>query len=103
LIEGLGLSQIGIGTLHELALGVLAAEAVGLALEARTNGAIRLHVLVIGKAPTAHIVELTGCREGRRGEAKADGGSERGRGYCPCHDVSPGSWGFSARLWAAKK
>src|SRR5262245_22351862 len=58
LVEGLGLSKIGVGILHELRLGLGVAEAVGLALDRRIDGAIRLHVLMIGKAPAAHIIEL---------------------------------------------
>src|SRR4029453_13949091 len=41
LVEGLGLGKIGVGILHELRLGLLVAEAVGLALDRRIEGAIR--------------------------------------------------------------
>src|SRR6476660_5625032 len=69
LIEGLGLRQIAARILHELALGVRAAEAVGLALDRRIDGAIRLHVLVIGETPGTHVAELAGHRIGRTGKA----------------------------------
>ena len=69
LIEGLGLRQIAARILHELALGVRAAEAVGLALDRRIYGAIRLHVLVIGETPGTHVAELAGHRIGRTGKA----------------------------------
>ena len=62
LIEGLGLHQIAARILHELALGVRAAEAVGIALDRRIDGAIRLHVLVIGETPGTHVAELAGHR-----------------------------------------
>jgi Fusaric acid resistance protein-like len=58
LIEGLGLRQIAARILHELAPGVRAAEAVGFALDRRVDGAIRLHILVIGETPGTHVAEL---------------------------------------------
>jgi hypothetical protein len=67
--EGLGLRQIAARILHELALGVRAAEAVGIALDRRIDGAIRLHVLVIGETPGTHVAELAGHRIGRTGKA----------------------------------
>ena len=69
LIEGLGLRQIAARILHELAPGVRAAEAVGFALDRRIDGAIRLHVLVIGETPGTHVAELAGHRIGRTGKA----------------------------------
>src|SRR5262249_31991144 len=69
LIEGLGLRQIAARILHELALGVRTAEAVGLAFDRCVNGAIRLPVLVIGETPGTHVAELTGRRIGRTGKA----------------------------------
>ena len=69
LIEGLRLRQIAARILHELALGVRAAEAVGLALDRRIDGAIRLHVLVIGETPGTHVAELAVQRIGRTGKA----------------------------------
>ena len=69
LIEGLGLRQIDARILHELTLSVRAAEAVGLALDRRIDGAIRLHVLVIGETPGTHVAELAGHRIGRTGKA----------------------------------
>ena len=69
LIERLSLRQITGRVLHELALSVRAAEAVGLALDRRIDGAIRLHVLVIGETPGTHVAELAGHRIGRTGKA----------------------------------
>ena len=69
LIEGLGLRQIDARILHELTLSVRAAEAVGLALDRRVYGAIRLYVFVIGETPGTHVAELTGHRIGRTGKA----------------------------------
>ena len=51
LIEGLSFGQVLIGTLHEVGLGRLATKAVGMALERRIDRAIRLYVLMVGKAP----------------------------------------------------
>ena len=72
LIEGLGLRQITAWILHKLALSVRAAEAVGLALDRRIDGAIRLHVLVIGETPAAHIAELPSGGIGRGGKSKRE-------------------------------
>jgi hypothetical protein len=69
LIKRLGLRQIVARVLHELALGVRAAEAVGLALERRVDGTIRLHVLVIGETPGTHVPELAVHGAGRTGKA----------------------------------
>ena len=43
---------------------------VGLALDRRIDGAIRLHVLVVGEAPGAHIAELPSGGIGRGGKSK---------------------------------
>src|SRR5262249_42736999 len=72
LIEGLGLRQIAARILHELALGVGATEAVGLAFDRCVDGAIRLHVLMIGETPGTHVAELAGRRIGRTGKADED-------------------------------
>ena len=50
-------------------LGVRAAEAVGLPLDRRIDGAIRLHVLVIGETPGTHVAKLAGRRIRRTGKA----------------------------------
>src|SRR5512132_2701506 len=44
-------------------------ESPGLALDRRIDGAIRLHVLVIGETPGTHVAELAGHRIGRTGKA----------------------------------
>jgi hypothetical protein len=69
LIEGLGLRQITARVLHELALGVRAAEAVGLALKRRIDRSIRLHVLVIGETPGTHVAQLAVYAISRTGKA----------------------------------
>src|SRR5262249_45911637 len=92
--EGLGLGQIGLGVLHEVRLGLRAAEAVGLAFDGRVNGAIRLHILAVGKAPAAHIVELTGSSESGRGEANRKCAGESRRYIRPLHGCVSSLWGF---------
>ena len=72
LIERLGLRQIAARILHELALGVRAAETVGLALDRGIYGAIRLHVLVVGETPGTHVSELAGRGISRTGKADDD-------------------------------
>jgi len=61
LIEGQSSVQISSRVLHEIGLGLLAAKAVGLALERRIDRAIRLYVFVVGKAPGTLVVELASC------------------------------------------
>ena len=89
LIEGLGLRQITARILHELALSVRAAEAVGLAFDRRIDGAIRLHVLVIGEAPGTHIAELPSGGKGRGGKSKHERDRKCGRGVNPSNALSP--------------
>jgi hypothetical protein len=88
LIEGLCLRQITARILHELALSVRAAEAVGLALDHCIDGAMRLHVLVIGETPGAHIAELPSGGIGR-GKSKHERDRKCGRGVNPKHGLSP--------------
>jgi hypothetical protein len=88
LIKGLGLRQIAAWILHKLALSVRAAKAVGLALDRRIDGAIRLHVLVVGEAPGAHIAELPSGGIGRGGKSKHER-YQCGRGVKPRHGLSP--------------
>jgi hypothetical protein len=80
LIEGLGLSQIGVRALHEIVLGLLTAEAVGLALYRRIDGAIRLYVFLIGEAPGTHIGKLACHGIGCGGKSKYECDRECGRG-----------------------
>jgi hypothetical protein len=90
LIEGLGLRQIGARILHELAFGVLAAEAVGLALDRRMDGAIRLHVDWRGPRNTyCRIGRSVGCG----GKSKHEHARECGRGVNSRHGSSPGRVG----------
>jgi len=60
LIEGLSFGQIASGVLQEVGLGLLAAKAIGLALDRRVDGAIRRYVFVIGETPGTHVAELAG-------------------------------------------
>jgi len=69
LIEGLSVLQIAVGILHELVFGALTAEAVSVAFYRCIDGAIGLHILVVGEAPSTHIVELAGRRIGGTGKA----------------------------------
>ena len=69
LIKGLSLLQVCVRAFHEVGLGVLAAEAVGATLYRRVDGAICLHVLVVGEAPRTHVVELASHRIGGTGKA----------------------------------
>ena len=89
LIEGLGLRQITARILHELALSVRAAEAVGPAFDRRIDRAIRLNVLVIGEAPGTHIAELPSGGIGRDGKSKHERDRKCGRGVNPRHGLSP--------------
>src|SRR5262245_22976591 len=88
LIEGLGLRQITARIVHELALRIRAAEAVGLALNSRIHRAIRLHVLVVGETPATHIAEFPSGGIGRG--AKSNHKRDRNRGGVnPRHRKSP--------------
>ena len=58
LIERLSFGEIAVRVLHEVGLGLLAAKAVGPASVRRTDRAIRLYVLMVGKAPRTLVVEL---------------------------------------------
>src|SRR5262245_4786491 len=89
LIEGLGLRQITARIFHELALGVRAAEAVGLALDGRIHGAIRLHVFVVGETPATHIAEFPIGGIGRGGKSDDECDRKHGRGVNPRHRASP--------------
>src|SRR5262245_12088430 len=84
LIEGLGLLQIAARILHEFALSVGAAEAVGLALDSRIHGAIRLHVLVVDETPATHIAEFPIRGIGRGGKSN-DERIKRRAGVDPRH------------------
>jgi len=59
-IIGMRLREIALGILHELGLGRLVAEAVGLAFNGRVDRTVRLDVLAASKALRAHVVELAG-------------------------------------------
>jgi len=52
--------EITLRVLHELSLGVLVAEAVGLSVKGRVDRAVRLDLLADGKTLRTHVVELAG-------------------------------------------
>src|ERR1700687_4633712 len=85
-IVGLGLGEIGVRVLQEVGLRLLATEAVGLAFEAAVDRTIGLFVL------RAHVVELAGHGQRRRGEANAECAGERSHHDSPSHGRSP--WGY---------
>jgi len=70
-VIGVGFGEIGLGVLHELCLGLLIAEAIGLALDRGIDGAVRLDILVERKAHCTEIVVLAfgGCHS-RYGQTK---------------------------------
>ena len=70
LIEGCSFVQIASWVFHEVGFGVLAAKAIGLARDRRVDGAIRLHVFVIGQAPGTHVAELASRGISRRGKSQ---------------------------------
>ena len=70
LIEGCSFVQIASWVFHEVGFGVLAAKAVGLALERRVDGTIRRYVFVIGETPRTHVVEFASRGISRGGKSK---------------------------------
>src|SRR5262245_7211108 len=92
LIEGLSFGQIGSRVLQEVGFGVLAAKAVGLALDRRVDGAIRRYVFVIGKTPGTHVAELPSRGISRGGKSKHECDRECGLGNrrhssIPCEET----------------
>jgi hypothetical protein len=79
-IESFRLGEIGLRVFHELGPSLLVAEAIGLPLVDRIDGAIRRDVLMRCKAHRAHIAKLTlRSRNCRRGEPKDKGAGDRRR------------------------
>jgi len=72
----LRLGEVALRVLHEQRLGRLIAEAIGLAIERRVDGAIGLYVLAECKALRAHIVKLAGGGERFAGDAEQQGAGE---------------------------
>jgi len=67
-VVGLCLGEIARRVCHELGQGRLVAEAIGLALDLRIDGAVRFYVLAVCETLGAHVVELTlGGSQRRRG------------------------------------
>src|SRR6186997_1699034 len=78
-IESFRLGEINLRVFHELGPSLLVAEAIGLPLVDRIDGAIRRDVLMRCKA-RAHIAKLTlRSRNCRRGEPKHKGAGDRRR------------------------
>lgn len=69
-IIGLRLREIARGVLHELGLGVLAAEAIGLASNLPIDGAVGFYVFAECEPHCAHVAVLAGHGQSRRGQAK---------------------------------
>jgi hypothetical protein len=65
-VVGLRLSEITRRVCRELDHGLLAAEAIGLALNLRIDGAVGLYVFAGCEAHCAHVAELAGHSQSRR-------------------------------------
>src|SRR6188472_4381568 len=92
LIEGLSFGQIGSWVLHKVGFGVLAAKAIGLARDRRVDGAIRLHVFVIGQTPGTHVAELASRGISRGGKSQHECDRKCGLGNArhssiPCEET----------------
>ncbi len=59
-VIGLRLREIARRVCHELGHGFLAAEAIGLALKLRIDGAVGLYVFAGCEAHCAHVIKLAG-------------------------------------------
>ena len=66
MVVGLRLSEIARRVCHELGHGLLAAEAIGLALKLRIDGAVGLYVFAGCESHCAHVVELACHSQSRR-------------------------------------
>jgi hypothetical protein len=66
-VIGLRLRHVALGVLHELSLGRLVAEAVGLTVNVGVDRTVRLDGLAHSKALRAHVVELAGHSQSRCG------------------------------------
>src|SRR6185312_9757226 len=89
LIEGRSFVQIASWVLHEVGFGLLAAKAVGLALDRRVDGAIRCHVFVVSKAPGTHVAELASRGISRGGKSEHECNRECGLGNHRKHSSIP--------------
>ena len=72
----LGLRKVGLGILHELRLSSLISEAIRLAIDRRTDGAIRGYVGAENEALRTHVIELAGRGHGGRRQSKQQGCSD---------------------------
>ena len=66
----LRLSHVALGVLHKHRLGLLIAEAIGLAVDHSVDRAIRLDDLAKSEALRTHVVELAGRGHSRRSQTK---------------------------------
>jgi hypothetical protein len=85
LIEGLSFGQIGGWVLHKVGFRLLAAKAVGLALDRRVDGAIRRYVFVIGETPRTHVAELPSRGVSSGGKSKLAQFLAKRRARTACH------------------
>jgi hypothetical protein len=69
-VESLRLREIARGVFHEVAHGLLTAEAIGLALNLRVDRAVRIYVFAQREAFCTHVVELAGQGQSRGGQTK---------------------------------
>src|SRR5262249_51422306 len=93
-VVSLRLREIALRILHELGLGCLAAEAVGLALHGSVDRAIRLHVFAHGETLRAHVVELTlGGSPASSPWPDQAPRRPRGQNLCTLSCSSPNRWG----------
>ena len=75
-VVGLCLVEIARRVCHELGQGRLVAEAIGLALNLRIDGAVRLYVLAVSEAHRAHVAVLAGHGESCSGHADEESACE---------------------------
>ena len=78
-VVSLRLSHIARRVCHELGHGLLAAEAIGLALKLGIDGAIGLYVLTEGEAHRTHVAVLAGQCHSRRCHTKQESARNGGR------------------------
>src|SRR6478736_3580984 len=89
----LRLGHIALRVLHKHRLGVLIAEAIGLAVDHGVDRAIRLDVLPKSEALGTHVVELAGRGQSSRRQTKHKSACKGGRDVTSNHCFSPWDWG----------
>ena len=94
-VIGLRLGEIARRVLHELGHGLLAAEAIGLALKLLIDGAVGLYVLAGRETHRAHVAILAGHGQGCRRHTKQESARDRGREVRSSHSFLLGVRGSS--------